>query len=380
MPINEIASADQKDPLTSVMEVCASTNWGDNFVIILADEHNLFFEETVNRIQDHHDHVVFFEHNEANTLVTIEHSIKNNPLLANKRITLVNNDMNGWRQIRKTGLDIGFGFYPGFFIKTRNLISSTIFPSPDQVSRDFLNITYNVRWAKTLALMALDSENLLDHGHVSMSDRKFSPDLTPWEEYPTTQQDTMLIPDCHWGRDYSKSVKSWIVHQADLLQKKLPLTLDIDFRNRNDWKFKDVGHRTLDVYLQDSWFDVVVEDAVPQFFMDDDVVIFTEKTVKSIARGRPFLLYGKPGQLDALRQLGFRTFSPWFDESYDDVNHHIHRAQHLARCVKKICELSLSDKMKIWSELQEITAHNLNHLLSMKNKIYWKPIKEFKWK
>lgn len=379
MPIIEIKSVLMQQQL--IMDACKTIPIEAN-TIMLVDGHGFNFTETLSSVRDYHQVVVFFEYNEASTLQQIEDHIKNNPILEGKRIILINNDFNGWHQVVNTGLDIEFGLYPDAFIRGQNYQKKKVSSSPDQVSRDFVNTSFKVRWSKIIALMALDSENLLDHGYVSMSDRKFKPSpVLQWHEYPTTQQHVMEILNCHWGKNYCQSVKSWIVRQADLLQKKLPLMLDIDFRNRDDWKFRDIGYtNTVDPYLQDSWFDVVVEDAVPQLVMDDDVVIFTEKTVKSIAWGRPFLLYGKPGQLDALRQLGFRTFSPWFDESYDDVDHHIHRAQHLARCVKKICELSLSDKMKIWNELQEITAHNQKNLFTIKNKIYWKPIKEFKWK
>ena len=46
---------------------------------------------------------------------------------------------------------------------------------------------------------------------------------------------------------------------------------------------------------------------------------FTEKTAKCLASGKPFLLYGTPGQLQQLNKMGFRTFGEYIDESYDCV-------------------------------------------------------------
>jgi len=46
---------------------------------------------------------------------------------------------------------------------------------------------------------------------------------------------------------------------------------------------------------------------------------FTEKTAKCLASGKPFLLYGTPGQLHQLNKMGFRTFGECIDESYDSI-------------------------------------------------------------
>jgi len=46
---------------------------------------------------------------------------------------------------------------------------------------------------------------------------------------------------------------------------------------------------------------------------------FTEKTAKCLAAGKPFLLYGTFGQLQQLRNMGFRSFGQCIDETYDCV-------------------------------------------------------------
>lgn len=33
----------------------------------------------------------------------------------------------------------------------------------------------------------------------------------------------------------------------------------------------------------------------------------------------PFIVYGSPFTLKSLRELGFKTFSPFIDESYDET-------------------------------------------------------------
>jgi hypothetical protein len=47
-------------------------------------------------------------------------------------------------------------------------------------------------------------------------------------------------------------------------------------------------------------------------------VFYTEKTYKPIWFYQPFLVLAVPGFLRAMRELGWLTFHPYIDESYDD--------------------------------------------------------------
>ncbi len=52
-------------------------------------------------------------------------------------------------------------------------------------------------------------------------------------------------------------------------------------------------------------------------FTDGEIVRVTEKTVKALCLGHPALVVGNPSSLQLVRELGFETFSPFLDESYD---------------------------------------------------------------
>lgn len=58
-------------------------------------------------------------------------------------------------------------------------------------------------------------------------------------------------------------------------------------------------------------------DLILETLCDDPRLHLTEKTLRSLACGRPFLLLSCAGSLNLLRQYGFETFSPFLDESYD---------------------------------------------------------------
>jgi hypothetical protein len=91
---------------------------------------------------------------------------------------------------------------------------------------------------------------------------------------------------------------------------------------------------------------------------DVDFCVFTEKTAKPIIAKRPFVVFGSPGQLKALQKLGFKTFSPIIDESYDleiDTN------LRFKKVLDAMQELNNKDPYEIYEKLKEILEHNKKH-------------------
>ena len=48
-----------------------------------------------------------------------------------------------------------------------------------------------------------------------------------------------------------------------------------------------------------------------------ELLFVTEKAIKPMQNGLPFVILGSPGALATLRALGFKTFAPAINESYD---------------------------------------------------------------
>lgn len=89
-----------------------------------------------------------------------------------------------------------------------------------------------------------------------------------------------------------------------------------------------------------------------------DFCVFTEKTAKPMIAKRPFVVFGSPGQLKALQKLGFRTFSPIIDESYDleiDVD------LRFKKVLDTMQELNNKDPHEVYEKLEEILEHNKKH-------------------
>jgi hypothetical protein len=84
----------------------------------------------------------------------------------------------------------------------------------------------------------------------------------------------------------------------------------------------------------------------------------TEKTVKNLYIGKPFIVMCGAGTLAKIQNQGFKTFSPWIDESYDSIKNIHERLQAINREIDRIALMSYEEIDKINQELQSVYKHN----------------------
>jgi hypothetical protein len=98
----------------------------------------------------------------------------------------------------------------------------------------------------------------------------------------------------------------------------------------------------------------------------DTKIHLTEKTLRPIACGHPFMLVAGPGSLEYLRSYGFKTFSPWIDESYDQEPDVVKRMKMVVDQMTRIENLSATDKKHMLAQLKKIAVYNKRHFFSTK--------------
>jgi hypothetical protein len=129
---------------------------------------------------------------------------------------------------------------------------------------------------------------------------------------------------------------------------------DLDQAQRND-------HALLESkYYTDSYCNIVMET---HFDADQSGGTFlTEKTFKPIKHGQMFFVAGPVGSLQALRNLGYRTFDSVFDNVYDRITDNTQRWQRLRDSVKQ-AQYRLADRFDaVVADIQ----HNQQLFLSSK--------------
>ena len=97
---------------------------------------------------------------------------------------------------------------------------------------------------------------------------------------------------------------------------------------------------------------------------DDSRVHLTEKTLRSIACGHPFILAAGPRALEYIRSYGFKTFDPWIDESYDQEYNSLARLEKIIHAMKKIQSLSDSKQQEFDRAIKDIANYNKKHFFS----------------
>lgn len=88
----------------------------------------------------------------------------------------------------------------------------------------------------------------------------------------------------------------------------------------------------------------------------------TEKTTRTMLARHPFVIVSTPGFLKSMRMMGYQTFHPHIDESYDQIEDDQERMKAISALLKKFKDYTPAD----WHEFQEsvkpILKHNVQHL------------------
>jgi len=205
------------------------------------------------------------------------------------------------------------------------------FDSNRQYKRSHIIKTYNclnkrTRTHRNWFFIELFKQNMLEYGLVSMND------------YGT-----------HVSRLENKFVDSVYMKEA---RKRLPMLVYNKANNeQNDLYY--INRITDQVFL-DTWVTIISEAS---FDDSDETIFISEKTFKPIACMHPFIFLGNRGSLPKLREMGYKTFDGFIDESYDNLST-LDRMAAIIREIKRIH--AIKDKVAWFDSMRDILEHNYN--------------------
>jgi hypothetical protein len=105
-------------------------------------------------------------------------------------------------------------------------------------------------------------------------------------------------------------------------------------------------------------------EVVLETLFDDPRWHLTEKTLRPIACGKPFILVATPGSLQYLRNYGFQTFGNLIDESYDQITHAPTRLRAIIQEMKRIADLDPDVKHQLYQQMHNIAEQNKHHFFT----------------
>ncbi len=95
---------------------------------------------------------------------------------------------------------------------------------------------------------------------------------------------------------------------------------------------------------------------------DEPGIFFSEKTMKAIMNKKPFILLGQPNSCKELSKLGFKTFHPYIDESYDSIEDPEQRLLAVSNEIHRLYNLPNREFYGMIAEMNDICEYNFNQI------------------
>jgi hypothetical protein len=108
-------------------------------------------------------------------------------------------------------------------------------------------------------------------------------------------------------------------------------------------------------------------NVVIEAYVDNDSIDYpfiTEKTYRNIKYKKPFILMGQHHTLAAFHNLGYKTFHPLIDESYDEIEDTKLRCLAVLRELDRLRQMGNNEWSRFLELCKPILEHNYNNLLN----------------
>jgi hypothetical protein len=275
---------------------------------------------------------------------------------------IVANDAVDLNLIVKNYADVnGYGYFQVYYVAEFEASSSfegllsrlKNFQSLDvnkTYNKRFLN--FNRRWRlhrPTLVAM-MKGYGILDKGHVSLGD---SDDNRNWSDVYD------WIKGFHQSNEELTQLFTEIENDVVNLP---PLYLDFEDLVTNR-AMLETNNSTENLY-KETLVSVVSETTFYTKGGFNPARFLSEKTFKPIVYGHPFIIVSVPNSLDAVKELGYQTFHPYIDESYDTELDDNLRLFKIIKEIKRIAEYTDDEVKDFIENITPIVKYNQDKIFS----------------
>lgn len=163
-------------------------------------------------------------------------------------------------------------------------------------------------------------------------------------------------PDLIQLSTHTRINDKWFVHNTQLQNAVNNFPSDTKFRNFVD----SYTHNRMDNELYQQCFLQVVTETVYNY----PVTFFSEKTAKPLLNKRPFVIIGPVGSLEMIRSLGFRTFSDFWSEDYDNITDLETRILAVSDIIEWIANQTIDDLRLLCIRMQTVLNYNFAHYVN----------------
>ena len=108
----------------------------------------------------------------------------------------------------------------------------------------------------------------------------------------------------------------------------------------------------------DSYFQIVTST---WFELDLERIEINEKHARPMYSLQPFIILGEPNTLQAFKDMGYKTYSDWIDESYDSIHDDRLRFKKVVALTASINAMSRTDLSAMMKDMLPTLLHNIEH-------------------
>ncbi len=159
--------------------------------------------------------------------------------------------------------------------------------------------------------------------------------------------------------------KQSVCEQIKYNMHTFPLRINIDKgTNKNFISADDIA------LFDDSYFSLVTETGFVKNNGNTNTVFLSEKIYKPILMKHPFILVSSENSLKYLRQLGYKTFHPFINESYDNIYTDALRLKAIVDEVERLSHFTPREWLDWQNNINDILEHNHSIITSRKSDEY----------
>jgi hypothetical protein len=146
---------------------------------------------------------------------------------------------------------------------------------------------------------------------------------------------------------------------AEQIYKMIPYELDTHHLTAEQKRGFPTDNNKKEFY-ENSYIHITSETSLGNLMSEG--IFFSEKTFHPILNLQPFIYIGCFDALKKLKELGFKTFHPYIDESYDDEKDPMARFKMIEKEIQKINERPIEEIHQWYYSIKDILLHNQTQL------------------
>jgi hypothetical protein len=173
-----------------------------------------------------------------------------------------------------------------------------------------------------------------------------------------------------------------IENNIDSITNSLPHTIktdtplyNINYKTDYTYTFWNIAaHNSTDINIITETFKhhhistithtLELDNITPSDIHYDTFFFITEKTYRTILMKQPFILFSNARALKFLKKSGYKTFDPYINESYDDIENFVDRQKAIVDEVKRLNSMELDEFKDLLVKCREIATHNYEVLMT----------------